>query len=84
MHSLVAAVILWNTRYLEAASGDLAQGGIDTTPKRPSPTSATSRWNPSRFMPDAPDRLRSSSMTTIDRHAFGPPRHPILGWQTNT
>ena len=33
LNLLVAAVILWNTRYLEAALGDLAQRGIDTRPE---------------------------------------------------
>ena len=33
LNLLVAAVILWNTRYLEVALGDLAQRGLDTRPE---------------------------------------------------
>jgi hypothetical protein len=35
-----------------------------TNPTRPSPTSATSRWKPDRASADAPERPKSSSITT--------------------
>src|SRR4051794_18939104 len=57
----------WCQSRQERASRDIATPS--TRPTRPSPTSATSRWNPGRTSAEAPERPRSSSMTTTRSRA---------------
>src|SRR4051794_4264760 len=57
----------WCQSRQERASRDISTPS--TRPTRPSPTSATSRWNPGRTSAEAPERPRSSSMTTTRSRA---------------